>query len=119
MALPTCAFVRGLRRAKNYGTLRRAKRDYAHRKDYCFYRTRAKIEVQAFLAARMGRLPPQTPPEKFVGTLLYFWATLCSTFSNANLLPHRCHFCAKNVAISRQNLARLCQVLGIVDNSMQ
>jgi hypothetical protein len=67
----------------------------------------------------MGRQPPQTPPEKFVGTLLYFWATVCSTFSYADLLPHRCQKCAKNVAESGQNWARLFGVLEIIDYTLQ
>jgi hypothetical protein len=63
----------------------------------------------------MGRLPPQTPPEKFVGTLLYFWATLCSTFSHATLVPLLCQKCGSLSA----ELGKLTEVLEIVDNSMQ
>jgi hypothetical protein len=67
----------------------------------------------------MGRLPPQTPPEKFVGTLLYFWATRALDIFKrqliATLVPLLCQKCGNKLA----ELGKLTEVLEIVDNSMQ
>lgn len=58
---PACICM-GQAIAKIFGTLRRAKRDYAHRKDYCFYRTRAKILLLVFAGKIRGFYKTQDRP---------------------------------------------------------
>lgn len=119
MALPTCAFVRGLRRAKNYGTLRRAKRDYAHRKDYCFYRTVRPNSCASFFDRQNGEATSPNPTGKICRHItLFLGNSLLDIFKRqliATLVPLLCQKCGRKSA----ELGKLTEVLEIVDNSMQ
>lgn len=61
----------------------------------------AKIEVQVFLTARMGRLPDQTPPEKLRHITLFLGNSLLDIFLrrlSATFLPLLCQKCGRKSA---------------------